>query len=221
MAPKQLTLANVDQISILAFGDSLTEGHTDFGLTTHPYGPALQNKLSELLPGTEITVDVNGLGGDRVLLSLAGSFQQRLKSALSEKDTPYDIVVILGGTNDLGYKLSDDCAGEICEGLKALHDEVLISGASVVCVTVPERALDRTMSSAYEKARKSRIKLNEKIAEHAKDYSKIFLMDLAPLCPHIEEDGEEPLWSLDGLHMTTEGYDFFGEELAKFIFTLF
>ena len=50
-------------------------------------------------------------------------------------------------------------------------------------------------------------------------------MDLALLAPFPRPKGEDEefsdtLWSADGLHMTSDGYDFVGHELAATIYPL-
>ncbi len=102
----KMKLHKLDQLRILAFGDSLAEGYTDFGMLMHPYGPALHSKLTDLLPdfGSKITIDVEGQSGDCVLNSLGGEFEDRLLAAAASGEPAYDLVIILGDTNDLAYK---------------------------------------------------------------------------------------------------------------------
>lgn len=226
---RKIVRADDSKLRILAFGNSLTEGYTDFGMTFHPYGHALRDYLDEAFPDKEVTVDVNGQSGDFVLNSLGGNFEDRLRRALRTEQKPkYDLVVMLGGTNDLAHKLSSGMEGsrEIFEaGLKPLYEHVLEREKSnLVVITVPERAIDTREGSLASRARDYRLELNRLIMEWAKDQEqrepKVFLFDLAPRVPFREnrdKDPEERIWSPDGLHMSQTGYDVFGIELAKFV----
>jgi lysophospholipase L1-like esterase len=53
------------------------------------------------------------------------------------KDNKYDWIVILGGTNDLGWGRPNDGAS-IFKGLQAIQKECLDHGAKVLNMTVPE-----------------------------------------------------------------------------------
>ncbi|EME38777.1 hypothetical protein DOTSEDRAFT_75493 [Dothistroma septosporum NZE10] len=228
-----------NQLRVLAFGDSLTEGYTDFGTTYHPYGDALKAELTKLVTEVNTSVDIEGQSGDCVLPSLGGDFHERLIKATgvaSDSLTKYDVTIILGGTNDLAYKMEAGFAGakEIFEqGLKPLYGHVLATGSSLIVMTVPQRAIDTRTSNLAVKARSNREHLNRLIIDwvfeearnrtHAAS-SKVWLFDLAPLVPFPRDKGEEDvtpfdekIWSPDGLHMSASGYDFVGHELAAFV----
>ncbi|KAI4090453.1 MAG: hypothetical protein LQ344_004759 [Seirophora lacunosa] len=100
------TNQGLKSLRILCFGDSLTAGFSGYGYFHYPYATHIRKKLKEELPDTDAVVDVSGLSGDRVI---AGQFLERIK-AVSEKakHTPYDWIIILGGTNDLGWSERPD-----------------------------------------------------------------------------------------------------------------
>ena len=198
------------------------------GLIKNP--DALKTTLQKLRPDlTTIQVDVQGLSGDCVLTSLGGDFADRLGAALTDED--YDLVIILGGTNDLAYKFEkgNDGATEIFEkGLRLLYDYVMeTTKASLLVMTVPQRQIDVSKHDSWSgKARESREYLNELILGWAeKQEKRVFSMDLARLMPFPVEHpgmeeiddrfGEESWWSADGLHMSEKGYDKMGELLAE------
>lgn len=106
------TNQGIQSLRILCFGDSLTAGYSGYGYFHYPYAAQLRKRLKEDLPDTEATVDVAGLSGDRVI---AGQYVRRIKG-LCEKaqDAPYDWIIVLGGTNDLGWGERPD---NIYEGL--------------------------------------------------------------------------------------------------------
>ena len=64
-----------------------------------------------MLSTSDIQVDVDGFSGDQV----RGSYLPRIKRKCNSIVTPYDWVIIMGGTNDLGWGQSPD---RIYEGLR-------------------------------------------------------------------------------------------------------
>lgn len=252
----QLQLATEGEINILAFGDSLTEGsvspwttpprprheanisfrsYTDWGMTFHPYAHALRKSLSAFFPDRAVTVDVNGQSGDFVLADFHGNFLPRLRKSLAriaERGKAYDLVIVLGGTNDLAMLQHDSDAApdRIFTGLRACYDCALAAGAALLILTVPERSADH--SARHRHVREARERLNARLLGYAAERAaevprRVFLMDLAAMAPFPEvPDGEDQhdfsgwegqLWSPDGLHMSAHGYDFVGEELAALI----
>lgn len=106
------TNQDLRSLRILCFGDSLTAGYSGDGYFHYPYAAQVRKKLKENLPDTETTVDVSGLSGDQVI---AGHFLRRIKWMCEKaKDAPYDWIVVLGGTNDLG---GDERPEQIYEAL--------------------------------------------------------------------------------------------------------
>ena len=92
---------NLESLRILCFGDSLTAGYTHYGLEHYPYSDYLETTLQKFLPSTKITIDTAGLSGDRVK---AGLFLRRIEGNCAKAaKNPYDWVIILGGTNDIGW----------------------------------------------------------------------------------------------------------------------
>lgn len=95
------TNEGLKSLRILCFGDSLTAGYSGYGYFHYPYAKQIRERLKEALPTTEVTVDVSGLSGDRVI---DGQFLRRTKGQCEKaKDSPYDWIIVLGGTNDLGW----------------------------------------------------------------------------------------------------------------------
>lgn len=191
----------------------------------------LKSTLSKHFRG-EITIYVEGVSGDCVLTSLGGDFADRLGAALS--DSEYDLIIVLGGTNDLAYKLDDGLQGaiEIFEqGLKPLYNFILqTTKSSLLLMTVPMRSADVSQASWSRSARESREHLNHLILEWAQQEERAYSMDLSRLVPFPvpvvvkgnddEEDnrfGEGSYWSSDGLHMSKSGYGKVGELLGETI----
>ena len=90
-----------------------------WGMQEYPYADELAGPLQKLFPLTDITVDVAGLSGDSVLGPRdASGFIPRLKSQCSRASAgpygPYDWILIMGGTNDLGRGADPE---DVYEGL--------------------------------------------------------------------------------------------------------
>lgn len=62
-------------------------------------------------------------------------YLQGLKAEMAEKK--YDWIIILGGTNDLGWGRKP---GDIFAGLEEIYKVALDHGASILALTVPECA---------------------------------------------------------------------------------
>ena len=87
-------------LRILCFGDSLTAGYSQFGMLHFPYAVHLKEKLQAAFPSLEIHIDVEGMSGAQV----RGEYLGRLNRACSKvQDQPYDWIIAMGGTNDIGW----------------------------------------------------------------------------------------------------------------------
>lgn len=101
-------------LRILCFGDSLTAGYTMCGFEHHPYADHLRVGLQHMLSISDVEVDVAGLSGDQV----QGQYLKRIRAKCAvNKNIPYDWIIIMGGTNDLGWGQNPDA---IYEGLSML-----------------------------------------------------------------------------------------------------
>ena len=89
------------------------------GLAYHPYADSMEPTLRKLVPTLKnLVVDVDGLPGDRVM-SPYGRAMERMRERLLRNGAtgtkrPYDWVVVMSGTNDLGWGAK---AEEVWEGL--------------------------------------------------------------------------------------------------------
>lgn len=160
--------------TILAFGDSLTQGlgyrsvGTDKRHSFHPYALALR----ELLPHTNVIE--SGVSGERVE-GMRKRLQVEVQRGVAENTltTPL-VVVILGGTNNIGMHFSaastaTDLLG-MHDDLRSLHTQLrphlnLRHGNSssllvrTVAVTLP--------SFPHDHLRESRVELNAMLREYA------------------------------------------------------
>ncbi|CAH3168328.1 unnamed protein product [Pocillopora meandrina] len=133
----------------------------------------------------------------------------RLPEVLDEGG-PFDIVIILGGTNDLGMRLDED--GEpLFSRLRSLHELALRHSPLSVAVTVPETGYE-TMDG-YTVVRAKRLQVNALLKNFVQQCgSKMLVSDLATKLPResLSDEDRRTLWA-DHLHFSPAGYDRMGE----------
>lgn len=187
-------------LRILCFGDSLTAGYTSYGWEFHPYADHLRVGLQHTLSTSDIEVDIAGLSGDQV----QGSYLSRIKAKCVDTNTPYDWIIIMGGTNDLAWGQRPDT---IYEGLKKVWKVALDTGANVLALNILEA------EASGDKANSKRNALNDRIINHQQERYYSFDLYSAIRYTDIDKDLREKLWD-DGLHLTSEGYKVMGDVIA-------
>ena len=185
---------------VLCFGDSLTEGYTlqESG-EFHPYSTAFRKLLEEHCK-VPVVVDTAGVSGESVIPSMT----LRLDDLLNEASEPYDWVIILGGTNDLGRGTK---SGDLLPHLLGLHDRAKKSGAKTLALALPQYLYE--LSPGNESYRAEKANINDGLKEYSdKSAGSTVYVDLwngLPFCKLPTE--EKALYWVDGLHMTPRGYD--------------
>jgi acyl-CoA thioesterase-1 len=185
---------------VLCFGDSLTAGYqtpsrdNPIGKQT-PYGRFLE----QLLDG-RVRIEVNGICGETT-----GEMVLRFRSDVLERHPRY--VVMLGGTNDLGWNASPQ---EIMRNLVKMYELARAAGIVPIPVTVPSlRAPDG--GAGFEARRwledhiQRRLALNRLIEDYARS-KELPCLDLFTATAEPDSLQLRPEYSNDGLHLTTEGY---------------
>ncbi len=168
-------------MKIIAFGDSLTVGYlSPFEAT--PYATFLQPLL-----GPEATIDIAGVSGETTEEMLRRFDRQVIKRSP-------DYVIILGGTNDLGWGVPID---QIVENLIFMYTAAQKADVIPVACAVP------SLLGADEFI-PPRLQLNRRIQETAKELKIPFADLFSPTADPAGRLREE--YSQDGLHLTTEGY---------------
>ncbi|KAI0597971.1 SGNH hydrolase [Biscogniauxia sp. FL1348] len=212
-------------LRILCFGNSLTCGYPE----GHPYAAKLKERLEEELNSSSTSTSSSGVSsslskagrgrererGKRTVvkcvvdgvpgdLVLRGRYIERLERRWANDS--YDWTIILGGTNDLGWRADED---QIIEGLKKAWDIPLSRGGKVLALTIPDTKY------AGDNLPKRRAKVNAAIKAYKK--TNFFHFDLASAIPYhaATEADRDAHWCEDGLHMTAAGYDALGARVAE------
>lgn len=185
---------------IICFGDSLTAGFQAptldnlAGLET-PYGAFLQEYL-----GTAARVAVSGVCGE-----VTGEMVLRFRRDVLDHRPA--VVVILGGTNDLGWNAQPTA---IMRNLVKMYESALAAGVQPVPVTVPSLRLAGGFGGA-EKERwldehiARRLELNRLIQDYAAA-RHLPVVDLFTATSEPETGLLAERYSNDGIHLTTDGY---------------
>ncbi|KAH7128007.1 SGNH hydrolase-type esterase domain-containing protein [Dactylonectria estremocensis] len=189
-----------NSLSILCFGDSLTQGFHNYGLGESPYSETLEKRLKAAFPDTEIRIRTSGVPGD---VASSSSFQRRFSHEVDADS--YDWVIILGGTNDLGRLVAVD---RVIEALRSYWNKAIRNGSKVLALTVPE------CKAKPEWLETNRHELNQQILTHS--HPNFYAFDLYSHLPyHSLAEAERDLYWDDGLHLTADGYEWMGEHIAN------
>ena len=198
---------------ILCFGDSLTAGYqTPSPAHPHaeetPYGQVLQERL-----GSRGRVEISGICGE-----VTGEMVLRFRSAVLNRRP--QTVIILGGTNDLGWNADPS---EIMRNLTKMYELARAASIVPIPVTVPSIRVEVGQDSPdavswLAEHIQRRQRLNALIADYA-DRKGLAYFDL--FTATAEPDSlllAEP-YSNDGLHLTTSGYQMFGRLIYEQLFS--
>ena len=198
---------------IVCFGDSLTAGYQsptpDWPqLRETPYGAFLQERL-----GACATVAVSGRCGE-LTSEMVARFP---RDVIALKPAS---VVILGGTNDLGWQASP---AEILRNLLAMYDMALADRVRPVAVTVPSIRIAGDVGEGEGRLWldghiQRRRELNEMIQQ--------ICLEKQISCVDFFTATQEPCsgllakpYSNDGLHLMTDGYRRLAELLYAEVFS--
>jgi lysophospholipase L1-like esterase len=188
---------------ILCYGDSLTAGTTDDPFSLFPYAPHLEKALQEH-GKTNVLVRHRGLPGwtTQMLLEAADG-PEGLRTTIKAAQ-PLVLVILLAGTNDLGYT-SD--ASAIVNNLIRLHSICHDEGVpKTLAIGVPPSGYQ----SVNDDARKLAQTVNEQLQQYcAQNPTRMTYVEFP-----FEFSRSEGNFAMDGLHFTPQGYKLFGESLV-------
>lgn len=184
-------------MNIICFGDSLTVGYqspTDEVPYYHatPYGERLHAWLGE--HGTVLIRGVNG--------EMTSEMVRRFSRDVLESQPA--MVIILGGTNDLGANMRPDC---IFNNLVTLYDQARAASIFPVAITVPSlRSATPDDDHAVLRSQIAyRMELNQLLVNHC-HVSDIPCIDLFTRTSDPESHLLASEYSNDGLHLSSQGY---------------
>eukprot|EP00029_Vermamoeba_vermiformis_P014201 TRINITY_DN9325_c0_g1_i1.p1 TRINITY_DN9325_c0_g1~~TRINITY_DN9325_c0_g1_i1.p1 ORF type:complete len:258 (+),score=35.33 TRINITY_DN9325_c0_g1_i1:55-828(+) len=187
-------------LRILCFGDSLTWGFIGpYGLEQHPYA----NKLAELIKNDfpeqpSIEVIAKGVSGERTQKMAA-----RLEEEL-EKDSDYDAMILLGGTNDVGDKMPE----QTVNNLKNMQSTAAKHKIDFFVGTLPPAKADEVDWVLEVKTQINNGIKTLVLESHLNDFATEIPMHA------LSEEERKKIWS-DQLHLTEEGYDLMAEIIYK------
>jgi lysophospholipase L1-like esterase len=189
---------------IVALGDSLTLGETDFGLSLAVpviAFPAYLGVLAEEYLRTRhsnLAVQVVNKGVDGDLTS--GMFE-RFSSDVADQRADY--VIVLGGTNDIGWGLD---LMTILHNLTSIYDAAGSDDIGAIACSVPSLL-------GFDELIPPRLDLNRAIRKEA-EKRKISFLDLFTATANARNNRLLEDYSSDGLHLNSKGY----ERIGKYIF---
>ena len=197
---------------IVCFGDSLTAGYQsptpDWPqLRETPYGTFLQERL-----GASATVAVSGVCGE-----LTSEMVERFAhDVIARKPAS---VVILGGTNDLGWQTAPS---DILRNLAVMYDMALTESIRPVAVMVPSIRTQGDVGTGegrlwLEGHIQRRRELNAMIRQTCLE-KRLPCIDLFAATQERDSGLLAGPYSNDGLHLTTEGYRRLAELLYEEVF---
>ncbi|HVG01395.1 MAG TPA: GDSL-type esterase/lipase family protein, partial [Nitrospira sp.] len=162
--------------------------------------------------GTRARVEISGICGE-----VTGEMLLRFRAAVLNRHP--QTVIILGGTNDLGWNADP---AEIIRNLIKMYELARAASITPVPVTVPslrvEMGRDNPEAASWlADCLQRRQRLNGMIADYAErkglSYCDLFTATAEPGSLLLAEP-----YSNDGLHLTTSGYQLFGRILYEQLF---
>ncbi|KAH8676489.1 SGNH hydrolase-type esterase domain-containing protein [Tricladium varicosporioides] len=210
--PSDDALDSKNTIKILCFGDSLTEGYTQWGSIMAPYSTKMKSSLMDGwgigkdIGGWEVGVETRGVSGEGVR-EMRGRMQRACSSPSNTAQPPH-LTIFLGGTNDLGRgRRPIDIFNDIIDVIST----PLSKGSRILLLTIPECAAKNAGLNFR------RNELNKMLKHYAQEMSKdVYVFDLYEKIKYhdMSEEDRNEYWD-DGLHLTAAGYKMMGEMVAK------
>jgi lysophospholipase L1-like esterase len=211
---------NTNAARICVYGDSLTAGFSP-SAGFEPYAKSLVSTLA----AAGVSAQVVGCG----LCSLtAVDMAQRLDSSqlpdgfgrtgtglskLLADHGPFDLVIIMAGTNDVGNpQLSSQY---VLDSLARMHEACWRAGSQTLAVSIPESSVTGTMQYPELKAKWKTI--NVELAAWAQSKPCTSFVNSAMLLSFDRAACASGFWDADGLHFSAAGSREFGRKLGSLI----
>ncbi|MGB0910152.1 MAG: SGNH/GDSL hydrolase family protein [Nitrospirales bacterium] len=191
-------------MNIVCFGDSLTTGFQAPTIEVPyyqetPYGAFLQKWF-----GPRGTVIVRGVNGE-LTRDMVQRFARDVPTGSSHS------VVILGGTNDLSAQVPTT---RIIKNLARLYEDAQAAQIHPVAVTIPSlRIVDGLEGAEFLREHIARrLELNQLIMSHCR-MAEIPCIDLFSETRDETSSQLATVYSNDGLHLSTDGYELLAQLL--------
>lgn len=198
--------------AVLCFGASLTEGLVSFNSKLSPYSDQLEWRLHDAFGAAGMLPKIinAGVSGESTR-EMVPRLQRLLMAPRCEDECLFvespDVVLILGGTNDLS-RLHPK---HIIELLLSLHRTAHSAGAITGVLTIPECLNSFSQKETFKDVREE---VNKALCEFAHENAdRTLFVDVAAAFPQDEEHAH--LWSKDGTHFSAKGYKALGDLLAE------
>ncbi len=193
-----------DTFKILCIGNSHTAGFPDFdpmmgGNPESSYQHWLKKGLLKTHPEKVFSIMNEGICGDT-----SRGIVLRLIDALRSMQQP-DLVLLAGGTNDLGMTGESQIVANLEEGYEACRkSEVLLIATSIPPI------------SLYEYV--ARVKtVNSSIEAYASNHQSVFFADWFDVLKDTQAFLEDRCNAGDGVHLSVEGYTRIGSLLVPIV----
>lgn len=200
-----MTGSQAESVHVFCYGDSLTAGTSPPEYRrSFPYAPHLEQALQQL--GANVTVRHLGLPGwtSSELLSETDG-PESLRTAV--KQAPAQVVILLAGTNDLGYTYMPEL--EIADSVIGLHRQCHAEGVPhTVAIGIPPSAYQAKVAKAARRA----ATINEALMQYCKSEPKATFVPFP-----FGFDRDDDKWAPDGLHFSSKGYEVLGIRLAPVV----
>lgn len=194
------SLLNHTQRGILCFGDSLTKGllpEKDDWQKYHPYSIQLLKQINNHYNNnTNVKVIDDGINGEQL-----SHMKYRITGLLSK--SLYDIVIVLGGTNDLGhYRSSDQILTDLYEIYHSIYTFGLKSNRTIVTIAMTIPPLQWPVDQNV------RTEVNNALREYVtKNITRTYLCDIDKV---LVTTGTK-YYCPDNVHFSAIGYDLIGD----------
>eukprot|EP01084_Bolivina_argentea_P106516 190572_1 len=206
---KQETKENEDvsRLKILCFGDSLTHGYLNMGRQHIPYSNTLQKLIETDYNCFKLEIIESGVDGEKITFSMVNRITELMKN------NTFDIVVVLGGTNDVGTAKK---ASQIIDALNKIYTLITVKHkAKCIALTIPPYGGVLSKHNDGDFAN-TRSEVNKFIVQRCADSNNsMVLCDLYEYIDSSSDESKGKFFDKDGLHFSEHGYDMMGQLVYK------
>jgi len=191
-------------VTVVALGDSLTVGFQSYGLEEDigkptPYTDFLIDQIARDFPSDSLSIEIVNKGNVGEL-----SEQMLARFGLDVIYLSPKVVIILGGSNDLGWGIAPR---EIFQNLSEMYRLSLENKITPIACTVPSIL-------GYDEGIPPRIELNKLLREHCQKVG-ICCVDVFRATLDEATGRLASRYSSDGLHLSSEGYGKMGDVIYE------